>query len=158
MQVVTYEAFGPGQVACMIECVTDNPNRTVQRVKEQVNKHGGRMADVRYLFRAKSIFRLTPVEGESFEHVFWLALEGGAEEVRPILGSDEIEIHAPSSCFHTLNTILAPKTNLSSSEVAWLPFNPPDEDDISDEIKQQLDDLELALQEKADCVQMFRAY
>ncbi|MDD5026132.1 MAG: YebC/PmpR family DNA-binding transcriptional regulator [Candidatus Peribacteraceae bacterium] len=53
MQEVVYECYGPGGVACIIECITDNRNRTLGLVKSIIEKRGGRWAEsnaVRWMF------------------------------------------------------------------------------------------------------------
>ncbi|HAI98178.1 TPA: YebC/PmpR family DNA-binding transcriptional regulator [Candidatus Peribacteria bacterium] len=53
MQEVVYECYGPGGVACIIECITDNRNRTLSLVKSIIEKRGGRWAEsnaVRWMF------------------------------------------------------------------------------------------------------------
>ncbi|KZP01247.1 DUF28-domain-containing protein [Calocera viscosa TUFC12733] len=156
MQEVTYEALGPGGVPCIIECMTDNSTRTVMRVKEMLNRFGGRLADVKYLFVEKAVFRVEPKDGQTFDEIFELALEGGAEDVVPTEEGDEIEITAPPNLFHALNTLLAPRTNLSSSEVMQIPINPPEEP-LSDETEKLMETLEQKLEEHADCVRLWRA-
>ncbi|KZT51002.1 YebC-like protein [Calocera cornea HHB12733] len=173
LQEVTYEALGPGGVPCLMyvyyaqssmhddpdtsnrECMTDNPTRTVMRVKEMLNRYGGRLAEVKYLFESKAIFRVEPKKGQTFDEVFELALEGGAEDVVQDEDGPEIEITAPSSLIHSLNSLLAPRTNLSHSEVVQIPTNPP-EAPLDDEVEKLLEKLEEKLEENADCVRLWR--
>ncbi|EJT96823.1 YebC-like protein [Dacryopinax primogenitus] len=94
MQEVTYEVLGPGGVPCIIDCITDNPTRTIMRVKEQLNKFGGRLADVKYLFEEKAVFRCEPKEGQTFDDIFELAVDGGAEDVVQTEEDNEIEVRS----------------------------------------------------------------
>jgi YebC/PmpR family DNA-binding regulatory protein len=58
MQEMIYEAYGPGGTAYIIECLSDNRNRTVANVKNAVTKHGGRMAEsgsVAWMFERKGL-------------------------------------------------------------------------------------------------------
>ncbi|MSR87344.1 YebC/PmpR family DNA-binding transcriptional regulator [Candidatus Peribacteria bacterium] len=58
MQEVMYAAYGPGGVACLIECLTDNRNRTTANVKNIVSKHGGNFAEtgsVAWMFERKGL-------------------------------------------------------------------------------------------------------
>ena len=53
IEEVLYAAYGPGSVACLIECFTDNRNRTINHVRSVIEKHGGHWADsgsVQWLF------------------------------------------------------------------------------------------------------------
>ena len=52
---IRYEGYGPGGIAFLVECTTDNKNRTVSEVRHAFNKHGGNLGtdgSVAYLFRA----------------------------------------------------------------------------------------------------------
>ena len=58
MQEVLYAAYLPGGVACLIECLTDNRNRTTANVKNTVSKHGGNFAEtasVQWMFQRKGL-------------------------------------------------------------------------------------------------------
>lgn len=101
LQSVTYEAIGPGgAVAFMIEALTDNTNRTTGNVRERLAKYGARMSSCAFQFERKGLIKVRPrskqtlVEGcegagdeETFERVFDMAVEAGAEDVR--LSEDE---------------------------------------------------------------------
>ncbi|MCA1987085.1 MAG: YebC/PmpR family DNA-binding transcriptional regulator, partial [Desulfovibrio sp.] len=59
LQEVTYEGYGPGGVALMIEAATDNRNRTVADVRHILAKHGGQMGEagcVGWMFNKKGVF------------------------------------------------------------------------------------------------------
>lgn len=90
MQTVSYEALGPDGVAMIIECATDSPGRTHARIKEIFNKPsmngGARVSSVSHLFERKGVVRVAlPAEGgKTFDEVFEMALEDGAEEVREV--------------------------------------------------------------------------
>lgn len=82
-EAITYEAYGPGGVAILIECLTDNRNRAATEVRLAVTRNGGTMADpgsVSYMFNRKGLFVLP--KGELTEDDLLLAvLDAGAEEV-----------------------------------------------------------------------------
>lgn len=79
---VSYEAFGPGQTAMVIEGITDNKNRTLEGVKSALNKHGGKLAEpgsVRWLF--KHLGRLNiEISPEGKEDAELKVIEAGAVE------------------------------------------------------------------------------
>jgi YebC/PmpR family DNA-binding regulatory protein len=81
---ITYEGYGPGGVAVLVECATDNKNRTVGNIRNLFNKNGGRMGEsgsVAYRFRPVGIITIARKSvGE--EALFNVAIEGGAEDVR----------------------------------------------------------------------------
>jgi YebC/PmpR family DNA-binding regulatory protein len=80
---MTYEGYGPGGVAIMIECLTDNKNRTAADVRSILSKGGGNLGEngcVSYLFSRKGVISFDPSR-YSEEEVFEPALEAGAEDV-----------------------------------------------------------------------------
>ncbi len=79
-----YEAYGPGGVAIMIDCLTDNRNRTVAEVKHLFERHGGNLGEpgcVSWIFEKKGliVFERESVEEE---RLLELALEAGAEDIK----------------------------------------------------------------------------
>jgi YebC/PmpR family DNA-binding regulatory protein len=80
---VRYEGYGAGGVAILVECLTDNRNRTVSEVRHAFAKSGGNLgADgaVAYLFRRVGILQY-PLTPERAEALFERALDAGAEDV-----------------------------------------------------------------------------
>lgn len=81
LQEVLYEGYGPGGVAILVECATDNINRTYPEVKLAFSKHGGNIAEkgaVAFQFDRKGSIR---VKG-SGDEVMMQALDAGAEDVQ----------------------------------------------------------------------------
>jgi len=81
IQEVLYEGYGPGGVAIMVECATDNLNRTYPEVKLAFSKHGGNIAEkgaVAFQFDHKGMIR---VKG-SGDELMLQALEAGADDVQ----------------------------------------------------------------------------
>ena len=80
---ITYEGYGPEGVALLVHTVTDNSNRTVSEVRSVFSKRNGKMAEqgaVAWMFEQKG--RITVAkEDVTFERLFELALESGAEDV-----------------------------------------------------------------------------
>ena len=82
MDEITYEGYGPGGVAVLVECLTDNRNRTVSEVRHAFSKHGGNLGtdgSVAYLFERKG--QIFFEAGADEEEVMDAALEAGAEDV-----------------------------------------------------------------------------
>lgn len=82
MEEVTYEGYGAGGIAVLVECLTDNRNRTVAEVRHAFSKHGGNLGtdgSVAYLFERKG--QIFFEEGADEEQVMDAALEAGAEDV-----------------------------------------------------------------------------
>ena len=82
---LTYEGYGPGGVAIIVTCLTDNKNRTVPNVRSIFTKNGGRMGEsgsVGYLFSPKGVIVIDP--GVTTEdRLMEVALEAGAEDIQP---------------------------------------------------------------------------
>jgi len=82
-QTITYEGYGPGGVAVLVECLTDNRNRAASDVRVAMTRNGGSMADpgsVSYLFSRKGVI-VVPKEGTDEDTVMEAVLEAGGEEV-----------------------------------------------------------------------------
>lgn len=95
-QTITYEGYGPGGVAFLIECLTDNRNRAAMEVRTAFTRSGGSLADpgsVAYMFHRKGVV-LVPREQEQGEvdedDVLLAVLEAGAEEVNDLGESYEV--------------------------------------------------------------------
>ena len=79
---LTYEGYAPGGVAVMVECLTDNRNRTVAEVRHAFTKYGGNLGtdgSVAYLFSKIGVLNFAP--GTSEDDVMEVALEAGADDV-----------------------------------------------------------------------------
>lgn len=83
-QTIMYEGYGPGGVAMLIECLTDNRNRAAAEVRTIMSRNGGTMADpgsVAYNFSRKGVIAITKTDGLSEDDVLAAVLDAGAEEV-----------------------------------------------------------------------------
>ena len=79
---IRYEGYGPGGTAVMVDCMTDNRNRTASEVRHAFSKHGGNLGtdgSVAYLFNKQGIISFAP--GADEDAVMAAALEAGAEDV-----------------------------------------------------------------------------
>jgi len=79
---IRYEGYGPGGVAVIVDCMTDNRNRTASEVRHAFSKHGGNLGtdgSVAYLFSKQGIISFAP--GADEEAIMEAALEAGAEDV-----------------------------------------------------------------------------
>lgn len=100
---VFYEGYGPHGVALMIECVTENRNRTIAEIRHILTRSGGNMGEagsVGWQFNRQAYFAI-PAEGILFDDVFMMAAEGGADDVTQ--DEDMIEIAAPADAFKTVS-------------------------------------------------------
>jgi len=80
----SYDGYGPGGVAVLVECLTDNKNRTVADVKHQFERYGGSLGEpgcVAWMFEKKGLIILEKDKVDE-EQLLDLALESGAEDVK----------------------------------------------------------------------------
>ncbi len=104
---IYYEGYAPHGIAVMVECATDNRNRAVAEVRHALTRTGGNMAEVgsvSWQFTRISYFYL-PAEGNDFDKVFELAVDGGANDVSA--EDDYIEITGPVEAFKIISDKLA---------------------------------------------------
>ena len=79
---IRYEGYAPGGVAVMVDCLTDNRNRTVAAVRHAFTKYGGNLGtdgSVAYMFSKIGVLNFAP--GTSEDKVMEVALEAGAEDI-----------------------------------------------------------------------------
>jgi YebC/PmpR family DNA-binding regulatory protein len=96
-----YEGYGPGGVAILVDCLSDNKNRTVSEVRHAFTKHGGNLGtdgSVAYLFNKQGEILLAPTTKE--EHAVEVAIEVGAEDVNQEEG--QIEIITREDTYHAM--------------------------------------------------------
>jgi YebC/PmpR family DNA-binding regulatory protein len=92
-QTIMYEGYGPGGVALLIECLTDNRNRAASEVRTAMTRNGGTMADpgsVAFLFSRKGVVIVPRQQGVSEDDVLAAVLDVGAEEVNNLGESFEV--------------------------------------------------------------------
>lgn len=81
---ITYEAYAPHGVAVMIECVTDNRNRTVAELRHLISKHNGNLGEsgtVAWMFERKGVVTL-PKDNHSEDDVMEIILDAGADDLK----------------------------------------------------------------------------
>jgi YebC/PmpR family DNA-binding regulatory protein len=89
---ITYEGYGPGGVAMLIEAMTDNRNRTVAEIRHIFSKNGGNLGEsgsVGWLFEKKG-YIVVDKAAKPEEELFDIAIEAGADDVRD--DEDNVEI------------------------------------------------------------------
>jgi YebC/PmpR family DNA-binding regulatory protein len=106
IEELTMEGYGPHGSALMVECMTDNRNRTVADMRHAFSKNGGNMAEpgaVGWQFERKSYFAF-PASQLSYEKAFELAIEAGADDVQE--DGENVEIFGPVEAFKTITDAL----------------------------------------------------
>jgi YebC/PmpR family DNA-binding regulatory protein len=103
---VFYEGYAPNGVALMIECVTENRNRTVAEIRHILTKAGGSMGEVGsvgWQFKRSAYFAV-PGSEKDFDRIFEMAVIAGADDADYDDGT--IEITGPVEIFKTLSDAL----------------------------------------------------
>lgn len=123
LEEVTYEAYAQDGVALIIECVTDNKNRTLPEIKNMITKSGGNMAEkgaVSYMFNQRGLF-LFEAGMVTEDAVMEVALEFDVEDIKT---SDDgsIEVICQVTDFEALKEAFDhAKFEISSAEITMLP-------------------------------------
>ncbi len=120
----TYEGYGPGGVAILVESLTDNKNRAVADIRHIFNKHGGNLGEngcVSWMFDKKGYINIekSVIDEDSLMEV---ALEAGAEDVRE--DGDNFEVITAPEDFESVKQAIE-KASISyvEAEVTMLPQN-----------------------------------
>lgn len=128
---ITYEGYGPSGVAILVECLTDNKNRTVADVRHSFSKTGGNMGEsgcVSFMFDKKGNI-LVDKSSISEDELMDIALEAGAEDV--IEEENEFQVLTEPEDFDAVREALEQKeVKFLEASVAMLPQNTVD---IADE-------------------------
>lgn len=119
---VRYEGYGPGGVAVIVDCLTDNRNRTVADVRHAFNKCGGNLGtdgSVAYLFAKKGLFTFAP--GNNEERIMEIAIEAGAEDV--VTNDDgSIDVLTTPEDFNKVKEVLiAQQLQPDQADITFLP-------------------------------------
>ncbi len=88
----TYEGYGPGGTAILVQTLTENRNRTVADVRNAFNRNGGNMGEngcVDWLFESKGVIEVE-LEGHDPDELSIEAIEFGADDVEPATPEDEV--------------------------------------------------------------------
>jgi YebC/PmpR family DNA-binding regulatory protein len=122
-EAVTYEGYGPGGVAVLVEALTDNRNRTSSDVRHAFTKHGGNLGEpgsVAWIFEKKGEIL---VDGERYDEDDLLpAIEAGAEDIAA--DGDVIEIVTGATDLTAIRAALEESgVELQSAELAMRPTN-----------------------------------
>lgn len=134
LEEVRYEGYGPGGVAVMVDCVTDNRNRTVAEVRHAFSKAGGNLGtdgSVAYLFSQSGVLSY-PV-GSDEDWIMEAALEAGAEDV--VTNDDG-----------SIDVLISPETFMNVKEAMEAAGLPPEQAEVtmrpSTNVSLELDEAE----------------
>ena len=120
---ITYEGYGPGGAALMLDILTDNRNRTAASVRHIFSKHGGNLGEngcVSWLFHKKAVFVVDKEAFEDEDELMTIALDAGAEDFAA--EDDAYEITAAPEDFDAIEAALAEhKIETASAEITQVP-------------------------------------
>ena len=125
-ETIFYEGYGPGGVALLIECLSDNRNRAASEVRVAVTRNGGTMADpgsVSYLFNRLGVIIVKKAQGGraiSEDVVLEAVLEAGAQEVND-LGENFEVISAATDLVQVREALQRAQIDYESADTSFLP-------------------------------------
>jgi YebC/PmpR family DNA-binding regulatory protein len=153
VEELRYEAFGPGNVAMIVEALSDNRNRTNSDVRTIITKGGGRMADgggVLYQFEQRGVIRMSVSTGreESWEEVI---IESGADDY--LLGEGYATVFTGTSELHMVkDRVEAAGFPADTVKIEWVPRNPVE---VGDSEMEKVAKLMDALEENDDVTNVY---
>jgi YebC/PmpR family DNA-binding regulatory protein len=124
LEQVSYEGYGPGGVALILDVLTDNRNRTVSEIRFLMSKHGGNLGEtgcVAWMFKKRGVISIERKAVDE-DRLMELALEAGADDI--ISDSDSFQVVCPPESFSAVRDALeeAGMTN-ANAELTMMPEN-----------------------------------
>ena len=120
----TYEGYGPGGVAIMLQTLTDNRNRTVSDIRSTLTKAGGNLAQsgaVAWQFEPKGIVVVSAEEEEAEEFAL-MAIDAGADDFETF--DSTLQIYSPVESLEEIRqTLTETEASIVSSELSMIPNN-----------------------------------
>lgn len=120
---ITYEGYGNSGSAVIVECLTDNKNRTAGDVRHLFDKFGGSLGAngcVSYLFKRKGVILIEKTEQTDSDTIFMLALEAGAEDIEE--DDESFEIYTTPEKFNeVVNSLENSGLTLASKQIDLIP-------------------------------------
>ncbi len=145
IEEIRYEGYATGGVAIIIDCMTDNRNRTVSDVRSTLTKAGGNMGEsgcVSWMFHHKGIF-IFDADQCTEEELMDIALEAGAEDIEEQEdGSFEVYC-AANDFFKVQQNLEKAGLHASTAELTWIPENTIDvEGEAAEKLLQLIEKIE----------------
>lgn len=144
LEELTYEGYGPGGVAVLIECVTDNRNRTQPELRRIFEKNGGSIAEmgsVAWGFEKKGVILVARTAIDE-EGLYQIALQNGADDI--LTSSEGYELISASAALESLRSNLEKaRIQILLAELSFLPKTKVRVDGpVASEVQELLDALE----------------
>ena len=122
LEEITYEGYGPGGSAILVEALTDNRNRAVSEIRNVFARAGGSLGEsgcVAWLFDSRGVITVDP-QGLDSDEVALLAIDAGAEDVKTENGSVEIQTN-PSELEQVRRALEQQQIKVVSAEMEMVP-------------------------------------
>lgn len=106
---VVYEGYGPHGIAVLIECTTDNTNRSVANIRSYFNKLGGSLGTsgmLDFIFERKSVFKIAAKDGLDLEELELELIDFGVEEIFLDPETNQINIYGDFTSFGAIQKYL----------------------------------------------------
>ncbi|MCQ2544859.1 MAG: YebC/PmpR family DNA-binding transcriptional regulator [Clostridia bacterium] len=143
---LSFEGYGVGGVAVIVEALTDNTNRTTASVRSTFDKHGGNLGTagcVTYMFNRKGVLIVEKTDEIDEDELMMIALDAGAEDME--VNEDSFVIYTEPSAFNEVHGALTEAGyEFVEAEVEYVPSMeaaPKDENDLK-KLKKMIDILE----------------
>lgn len=156
LEELTYEGYGPGGVAIMTRCATDNRNRTAGDLRSYFSKHGGNMGEtgcVGWMFKERGELIIERTPGLNEDDLLLQALEAGAHDIDATDESTVSIICQPVQLELIRDATLKAGYTVSSAEISMSPLSTVEVTDS--EIARQLLKLLDALESHEDVQQVY---
>ncbi len=143
---ITYEGYAPGGVAVIVDTISDNRNRTASDIRHCFAKYGGNLGttgSVGFMFDTRGVLVVERTAGMDEDELMMMALDAGAEDVRP--DEDVVEILTDPNEFSKVREALEQQgLSFLSAEVQKIPQNTVEvkDPDTVEKIQKMLDLLE----------------
>jgi YebC/PmpR family DNA-binding regulatory protein len=145
MLELRYEGYGPAGVALIIDCMTDNQQRTVADVRHALAKHGGNLGttgSVAFQFKHLGELVFATPNAQAEEKVLELALDAGADDVQT-QDSESIVLCAPDQFEAVKKALVAAKLEPLRADIVWRPENRvPVSGEVAETLRDLLDKLD----------------
>lgn len=123
LEEISYEGYGPGGVAILLDILTDNRNRTAANIRHIFSKHGGNLGEngcVAWLFHKKAVFTVDKETFDDEDILMEIAMDAGAEDFSA--DEDAFEITADPADFNAIESALADKgIETANAEITQVP-------------------------------------
>jgi YebC/PmpR family DNA-binding regulatory protein len=126
---ITYEGYGPGGVAILVDVVTDNRNRTAGEIRKTFDRAGGKMGSagcVAFLFERKGVFTVNDSEVDE-DTLMGIALDAGADDIKRSGSTFDVTCD-PAAFSHVQVALQAKGLHPVVSEISQIPRVPVDAD------------------------------